>query len=193
MNLDSQDTQHPTHLNQVTPRINTANDPFELNHKHTECVKSIQSIVNRGYSQKNGAELIDYIQRQRSVILEVMVSCFADRPTPAMADSMNTLIGQMEKSVRDERKEALKEKEMETSKETFELFRHALDNVISGGIKMPTFGQSSLELDPLGQGNNEAFEFKEGEFDMGVKVVDTKKIEAQLAEAQSSTEGSGKL
>lgn len=187
------DSDYPTHLNQITPRVNTNNDPFELNSQHTECVKSIQNIVNRGYSQKNGAELIDYIQRQRSVILEVMVTCFSNKPTPAMADSMNTLIGQMEKSVRDERKEALKAKELETSKETFELFRHALENVVSGVIQMPTFGQQSLELDPLGGDSKETFEFKEGEFDMGVKIVDTKQIEAQLAEAQSSTEGSGKL
>lgn len=190
---DSSDTSH---LDYQTPRVNTSNDIIQYNQdtsaEHITCVKEIQAIVNRGYSQSNGAELINYIQRQRSTILEIMVSCFAKKPTPSMADSMNTLFGQMEKSVRDERKEALKAKELETSKETFELFRRSLENVIDGTIKMPTFEAKSLTFDPLSTDKSQ-FEFKDGEFDMGVKVVDTKEIEEQLQAIQSTTEGSGSL
>lgn len=186
-----------SHLDYQTPRVDTSNEKIqykpEVKPEHIACVKGIQDIVNRGYSQTNGAELINYIQRQRSVILEVMVECFSKKPTPSMADSMNTLIGQMEKSVRDERKEALKAKELETSKETFELFRRSLEHVLDGSIHMPTFESASLTLDPLADTDSSQFEFKEGEFDMGVKVVDTKKIEEQLESMQTAAEGSGTL
>lgn len=191
------------HLNAPPPVIDTTNEKveFELEKdivpeltKHEKCVLEIQEIFNKGYTPDNGNKLVNYIQKQRSLLIEIMIGNFMKRPDPKMADAMNTLLGQMEKSVRDDRKEALKAKEMETSKETFELFSKSLNAVIDGRIHIPTFGKQSLLLDPLKPliAPEEA-KFKPGEFAIGPQTIDTKSIEIKLQEINDASNGEGEL
>lgn len=161
--------------------------------RHKQCIDEIHHILGKGYSPATGNQLIEYLQRQRAILVEVIVENFLQKPNPKMADAVNTLLAQMEKSVRDDRKEALKGKELETSRETFELFSQSLTAVLNGEIKLPTFAHASLELDPLKEENKNDFEFTKGEFITGHHLIDTKDIEKQLEEAKYSSEGSGEL
>lgn len=187
-----------SHLQEVSTRPNLSNEIIPFNEEKEElyktrakeCVKEIQSIFEAGYSPENGNRLVSYIQRQRSLLAEVMLRKFVEKPDPKMADAMNTLLGQMEKSVRDDRKEIMQGKQMETSRETFELFSKTLGAVIDGQIKMPDFGTQSLMLDPMQPLMSETeAKIKPGELIVGRHVIDVNPIEAQLQEIRDADVG----
>lgn len=172
----------PCVINTDNPEIDTeVISEEEKTNKYIDCVLNIQQLFSKGYSKENGDALINYLQKQRSLILELMLDNFIKKPNPKMADSINTLMAQMEKSVRDDRNEAMKAKAMETSKETFALFAKSLSAVIDGTLEIPNFGPSSLLLDPMKQlvDDNEA-KIKPEELVMGVVQVDDKAIEQSI-------------
>ena len=186
------------HLIPPPPVIDLTNTPIvveeeteeEKTNKYIDCVVSIQKIFAKGYSEKNGDELITYIQKQRSLILELMLENFMRRADPKMGDAINTLMSQMEKSVRDDRKEAVKAKEMETSKETFALFAKSLAAVTDGSLIIPNFGPASLLLDPMKPlVDHKAEKIKPEELVQGNILVDAKAIEQQIATDNASYVG----
>ena len=160
--------------------------------KYINCVLNIQKLFTKGYSKETGNELVLYLQKQRSLILELMLENFMNRPDPKMGDSLNTLMGQMEKSVRDDRKESIKAKEMETSRETFALFAKSLSAVMDGSLVIPDFGPTSLLLDPMKPllDQTEA-KIKPEELVMGNVLVDDKKIEQAIADENSAAMSGG--
>lgn len=185
---------HAHHFIPAPPVIKTENETVEFEDespdKYMKCVGDIQSIFAKGYTPENGKILVDYVQKQRTLILELMLQQFMKRPDPKMGDSLNTLMGQIEKSVRDDRKEALKAKEMETSKETFELFAKSLSAVIDGKISIPTFGASSLLLDPLQTLIDPLkAKIKPEELVQGNVLVNDKEIEATILAEKQQTQG----
>lgn len=186
------------HLTPAPPIINTENEVVEFEDeedipqedKYMKCVQDIQDIFKKGYSPDNGKRLVDFVQKQRSLILELMLQSFMNRPDPKMGDSLNTLMAQIEKSVRDDRKEALKAKELETSKETFELFSKSLGAVINGHIAIPTFGMQSLVLDPMKSiMSPDVAKIKPEELLQGNILVDHKKIEETLIASDPTKTG----
>lgn len=187
-----------SHLIPAPPVINTDNEKVEFEDeeeipqedKYIKCVQEIQGIFSKGYSVANGKALTAFIQKQRSLVLELMLQSFMNRPDPKMGDSLNTLLGQMEKSVRDDTKEQLKAKEMETTRETFELFRKSMSAVIDGSIVMPTFGMQALVLDPMKPVlDAKTAAIKPEELQQGNILVDHKKIEAALAASDPNKPG----
>lgn len=199
MNNDTKSLLSNNHLTPPLIKVDVENTEIKFDNtkelsKHEKCVLDIQNIFDKGYTPSNGNLLINYIQKQRTLLIEIMLDNFMKRPNPKMADSMNTLLAQMEKSVRDDRKEAVKAKEMETSKETFELFSKSLNAVIDGRIHIPTFGEQSLLLDPLKPliAPSDA-KFKPGEFQLGRQEIDIKPIENKMQENLEANQGSGEL
>lgn len=187
-----------SHLIPAPPIIDTDNEKVEFEDeeeipqedKYIKCVQEIQGIFSKGYSVANGKALTAFIQKQRSLVLELMLQSFMNRPDPKMGDSLNTLLGQMEKSVRDDTKEQLKAKEMETTRETFELFRKSMSAVIDGSIVMPTFGMQALVLDPMKPVlDAKTAAIKPEELQQGNILVDHKKIEAALAASDPNKPG----
>lgn len=186
------------HLIPPPPIVNTDNEVVEFEDeeditkpdKFMKCVQDIQAIFAKGYSPENGKTLTSFIQKQRTLILELMLQSFMNRPDPKMGDSLNTLMAQMEKSVRDDTKEQLKAKEMETSRETFELFSKSMAAVIDGKLSMPTFGMTSLVLDPMKPLlSTEEAKIKPEELQQGNVLVDDKKLEAKIAEQDAIAKG----
>lgn len=188
-----------SHLSSVEPIIDTGNEIVYIEDekeetietKQSKCIKDIQSIFDKGYTPENGGLLINYLQKQRSMLIEIMVNNFINRPCAKMADALNTTLAQMEKSVRDDRKETDRAKELQTSKETWDLFTKSLTAVMDGQLKVPTFGKIGLVLDPL---KNEIDDFedeiKDSELSQGIEKLDIKAIEnvvlAQLAPPSGS-------
>lgn len=186
------------HLIMPPCTVNVENEVIEFEpeteedktNKYIDCVQSIQGLFAKGYSKETGQELIVYLQKQRSLILELMLDNFMRRADAKMGDAINTLMSQMEKSVRDDRKEAVKAKEMETSKETFALFAKSLSAVTDGSLIIPNFGPSSLLLDPMkALVDSKEAKIKPEELLMGNILVDDKPIEEQILADNIATLG----
>ena len=148
-------------------------------------IKEIQDILNAGHSVSNEASLLNIVQKQRKLILDIATSTFLKKPNnPKLMDSINTLLGQMEKSVRDDRKERLRDRELEDNKANFATFVNALNEVANGRLTLPTFSNTSLNLDPLGDPNGTFFvtddpddEISDAEKYQGRQILDSKKIQ----------------
>lgn len=167
---------------------NYANNHAEENKLPQETEKEkliadIQTILNGEHSVENEKSLLNIVQKQRKLILDIATSTFIKKPNnPKLMDSINTLLGQMEKSVRDDRKERLKDRELEDNKANFATFVSALNEVTAGRLVMPTFADFQMPLDPFGDKklfitDNPDEEITEEEKFQGRQILDSKKIE----------------
>jgi len=167
---------------------NYANNHAEENKLPQEAEKEkliadIQTILNGEHSVDSEKSLLNIVQKQRKLILDIATSTFIKKPNnPKLMDSINTLLGQMEKSVRDDRKERLKDRELEDNKANFATFVSALNEVTAGRLVMPTFADFQLPLDPFGDNklfvtDNPDEEITEEEKFQGRQILDSKKIE----------------
>jgi hypothetical protein len=146
-------------------------------------ISDIQTILDGGHSVDNEKSLLNIVQKQRKLILDIAVSTFMKKSNnPKLMDSINTLLGQMEKSVRDDRKERLRDRELEDNKANFATFVNALNEVTAGRLVMPTFADFPMSLDPFGEHkifktDNPDEEIQEEEKFQGRQILDSKKIE----------------
>lgn len=146
-------------------------------------ISDIQAILNSDHSVENEKSLLNIVQKQRKLILDIATSTFIKKPNnPKLMDSINTLLGQMEKSVRDDRKERLKDRELEDNKANFSTFVNALNEITAGRLAMPNFANFQIPLDPFGDKklfitDNPDEEITEEEKFQGRQILDSKKIE----------------
>ena len=72
-----------THLTPNPPVIDTSNEPFVVETpeqkrlKQQKCIAEIQGIFNNGYSFENGGKLVEFIQKQRSLLIEILFESFS--------------------------------------------------------------------------------------------------------------------
>lgn len=146
-------------------------------------INEIQLILNAGHSVDNEKSLLNIVQKQRKLILDIATTTFLNKPNnPKLMDSINTLLGQMEKSVRDDRKERLRDRELEDNKANFATFVNALNEVSAGRLVMPTFAEFQMPLDPFAEHklfktDNPDEDISEEEKFQGRQILDSKKIE----------------
>lgn len=146
-------------------------------------ISDIQTILNGEHSVDSEKSLLNIVQKQRKLILDIATSTFINKPNnPKLMDSINTLLGQMEKSVRDDRKERLRDRELEDNKANFATFVSALNEVTAGRLVMPTFADFNMPLDPFADKklfvtDNPDEEITEEEKFQGRQILDSKKIE----------------
>lgn len=159
-------------------------DEFKLaqEKEKEELINKIQTILNGGHSIENENNLINVVQKQRKLLLDIATKTFISKPNnPKLMDSINTVLAQMEKSVRDDRKERLKDKELEDNKANFATFANALKEISAGKIKMPTFEDVPLNFNPLGDDFFVPLDLddaiKPEELVKGRQILDSKKIE----------------
>lgn len=180
-----------------SPLVDTHNKPLIIRpqvHPDDESVLvKLKTIVSKGYGIQSGAELVACLQQQRATMLEILMEAFRKKPSPGMTEAVNIIMTQMEKSIRDDRKEALKSKELETTQEMFELFSRSLNEVINGNVVLPTYGQEAFNLNPTLSFTGEEESFAPEELQMGIEIIDIKPLEAKLAEIDAASQGSGEL
>jgi hypothetical protein len=148
-----------------------------------DLITALQEVLNGGQSVENETSLLSIVQKQRKLLLDIATQTFISKPNnPKLLDSINTLLGHMEKSVRDDRKERLRDRELEDNKANFSVFANALIEITAGRITMPTFGE--ISLDPLGDEERRFFEtdnpdeeIKPDEMVGRRQVLDSKKIQ----------------
>lgn len=148
-------------------------------------IANINAILKKDPSKESENELISLVQKQRTLLLDIATQTYISKPGNCkLLDSINTLIGQLEKSVRDDRKEALKNRELESNKANFASFVNALNEVAAGKLEIPNYGDMGIILDPLKpvtQLSSES-QIKSEELDQGSIIVDSKQIEESFEE-----------
>lgn len=148
-------------------------------------ISNINAILKKDQNTETENELINLVQKQRTLLLDIATQTYISKPSNCkLLDSINTLIGQLEKSVRDSRKEVQKAKEMEDNKTSFAAFVNALNEVANGKLVIPNYGDMGIILDPLKpvtQLNSET-QIKPEELDQGLIIVDSKQIEESFEE-----------
>lgn len=89
--------------------------------------------------------LIQAIQKHRGVILDNATAAYLKRPNdPKLLDALNSLIGALEKSVRDDRKEAERAKDKEENRASFNQLIEAMGTMNQMNINIPTWGEGSF-------------------------------------------------
>lgn len=148
-------------------------------------ISNINAILKKDQNSETENELINLVQKQRTLLLDIATQTYISKPSNCkLLDSINTLIGQLEKSVRDSRKEVLKNKELESNKANFASFVNALNEVAAGKLEIPNYGDMGIILDPLKpvtQLDSETM-IKAEELAQGLIVVDSKEIEESFDE-----------
>jgi hypothetical protein len=148
-------------------------------------ISNINAILKKDQNSETENELINLVQKQRTLLLDIATQTYISKPSNCkLLDSINTLIGQLEKSVRDDKKEKARAKEMEDNKTSFAAFVNALNEVANGKLVIPNYGDMGIILDPLKpvtQLDSETM-IKVEELAQGLIVVDSKEIEESFDE-----------
>lgn len=96
----------------------------------------------------NQRALIQAIQKHRGVILDNATAAYLKRPNdPKLLDALNSLIGALEKSVRDDRKERERAKDKEENRASFNQLIEAMTQLNQGMVNIPTWGEGSFIID----------------------------------------------
>lgn len=146
-----------------------------------ELIAQLQEILDAGHSVSNENSLINIVQRQRKLLMDIATQTFINKPNnPKLLDSINTILAQMEKTVRDDRKERLRDRELEDNKANFATFANALTEIAAGRLVMPTYGDMAIVLDPMAPvitfDDDPDSEIKEEEWLQGRQILDSNEI-----------------
>lgn len=94
-------------------------------------------------------ELIKVIQENRAHILQYAMGQYLQNPKSAsLLEGVTSLIGQMEGTVRNDRKERTKKKDAENNIVSFNQMLDAMKGISNGQIVIPHFDMSDFILDP---------------------------------------------
>lgn len=147
-----------------------------IDEKINEVMTSIQKALNPNDEDAEQKSLIDAIQQHRTLILDISSLAFSKKPgDPKLLEAISSLLAQMEKSVRDNRKESQKKKDAEDNKVSFRQMVDALQSLSSGDIILPTFSNNRVFLDPnvsLTQVAPDLGKIKDAEIEMGQQMLD---------------------
>ncbi|UVD32187.1 hypothetical protein [Vibrio phage phiKT1028] len=93
-------------------------------------------------SQRN---LVSTIQQLRGLILDNATAAYLKRPNdPKLLDALNSLVGALEKSVRDDRKEAERSKDKEENRASFNQLIEAMQQMNNNTLPVPSWGEGSF-------------------------------------------------
>lgn len=151
--------------------------------KKDDFIAEINAILAKPDSKESENELIKMLTNQRTLLLDVAMHTYISKPSNCkLLDSINTLIGQLEKTVRDDRKERLKDRELEDNRANFSTFVSALNEITAGKLVLPNYGDQAFILDPLKPIHELSYDerIKEGETTQGRMEIDADEIEASF-------------
>lgn len=130
--------------------MNALDDLKQDNDKRIKTViENIQKALRPNDEDPEQKGLIQAIQEHRQLILDIASNAYICKPgDPKFLEALSTLISQMEKTVRDDRKERMKKQEQEDNKVSFRQMVDALKSLATGELDIPTFGDTDMILDP---------------------------------------------
>lgn len=93
--------------------------------------------------------LVTSLQKHRALLLKFATLAYMKKPSSAMLlSSIMSLVGSMEKAVRDDRKERAKKEENESNQFSFTQIVESLNAIAQGAVITPTFELTNFILDP---------------------------------------------
>jgi len=138
---------------EISPFADTMSD---LDKKHkteddeaAEAMETLRKALVIDLEDEDQNKLVEAIQQNRALLLKYAMQQYLSKPTSAsLLEGVSSLIGHMEKTVRDNRKEKAKKKEGETNVLAFNQMLEAMKSISSGAVALPVFDMSSFLLDP---------------------------------------------
>lgn len=92
---------------------------------------------------------VSALQKNRQFLLQYAMRAYMEKPGSAsLLEGVTSLLGHMEKAIRDDRKERMKKQENQDNKLSFNQMLEAMQMIKVGTITVPTFDVSSFMLDP---------------------------------------------
>lgn len=141
-----------------------------------EAMNTLRKALIADLEDEDQNKLVEAIQQNRALLLKYAMQQYLAKPTSAsLLEGVSSLIGHMEKTVRDNRKEKAKKKEGETNVLAFNEMLEAMKTISSGAVALPVFDMSRFLLDPnksLLDQNKDAAPIKPGELVQGIQVID---------------------
>jgi hypothetical protein len=136
----------------------------------------LQKSLQMDLEDEDQNKLVDAIQANRALLLKYAMQQYLAKPGSAsLLEGVTSLLGHMEKVVRDNRKEKAKKKEGEHNVVAFNQMLEAMKSISSGAIAVPVFEIGTFLLDPskslLGDNDNIA-PIKPDELTQGIQIVD---------------------
>lgn len=160
-------------------------DDFSSNlkkEKEKELTEELQKIINEigttlqdpNDSQKNG--FVKALQKHRKMILDISSKAYILKPgNPKLLEAIGSILGAMEKSVRDDRKEKFKKDEAEENKITLRQMVEGLNKLRIGEVSVPTFVDTAFLMDPnksLLEISPDMKKIKQAELITGMQLLD---------------------
>lgn len=122
--------------------------PFEMD-RMAEVMECLRRAMTGTESDIDQEELVKVVQKNRAFILEYAMRAYLDNPKSAsLLEGVTQMFAQIEKTVRDDRKERAKKKEAENNVLGFGALMDALGNIANGSIRLPVFDLGDFILDP---------------------------------------------
>ena len=122
---------------------------FEPSLEVIQIMEKMRAALTANPDDPNQVTLVELIQQNRTLLLQYAMSQYLLNPKSAsLLEGVTSLIGQMEKSVRDDRKEEAKKKESESNVLSFNQMLDAMKDISNGAILIPHFDMSDFLLDP---------------------------------------------
>lgn len=135
---------------QETPEPNTPpKDPAPPKPGVEAILAALKKAIEGTEEDVDQVALIKVIQDNRAFVLQFAMQAYLDNPKNAhLLEGVTAIIAQIEKTVRDDRKERMKKKENENNQVAFSQMLEAMKNISSGAIAIPVFDQTDFILDP---------------------------------------------
>lgn len=115
----------------------------------TAIIEKLRKALEDNPEDIDQTSLITLIQENRTLLLQHAMGQYLQSPKSAtLLEGVTSLIGQMEKTVRDDRKERAKKKDSENNIVSFNEMLDAMKGISSGQILIPHFDMSDFILDP---------------------------------------------
>lgn len=112
-------------------------------------MEKMRKALEANPEDQDQTKLVTLIQENRALLLQYAMSQYLLNPKSAsLLEGVTSLIGQMEKTVRDDRKERTKKNEAENNIVSFNQMLDAMKSISSGKIIVPAFDMSDFILDP---------------------------------------------
>ena len=136
----------------------------------------VQNALSHDEEDIDQVSLVNALQQHRTLLLNYATKAYINKPNnPKLLEAVTSLVAQLEKAVRDNRKERERKKDRDDNRATFNQLVDAMKNISSGKIDVPTFNMQNFILDP----SKSLFEINPGmvpigdqELEQGNKIVD---------------------
>lgn len=137
-------------LEEIGPRESpTKMNPAIAHDEVGEAMENIRKALVKNIEDEDQTQLVDAIQEHRTLLLKYVTQQYLSNPKSAsLLIGLISLINDMEKTVRDDRKEKMKKQDSQNNVVAFNQMVDAMKSISAGKIDLPVFDMQAFILDP---------------------------------------------